>query len=62
MEREICELFVTWHWFCGPLLWLWQRVALYSLPCGLWTNGNMTPGRGLLAWHFLDQTATRLKD
>ena len=19
MEREICELFVTWHWFCGPL-------------------------------------------
>jgi len=18
MEREICELFVMWHWFCGP--------------------------------------------
>jgi len=27
MEREICELFVMWHWFCGPL-WLAQWRGL----------------------------------
>jgi len=50
-EREksdsVCDL--------ALILWtssdLHSGVALYRLPCGLWTNEILTPGLVLFAWH-----------
>jgi len=52
MEREICELFVTWHWFCGPPSdWYSNRPYIgchvASGPMEMWHLDWY-----LLAWHL----------
>ena len=58
MEREICELFVTWRWFCGPLPDLYSGrpyigCHVASEPIGTWHVDWY-----LLAWH-LDLTVKK---
>jgi len=43
-RERVGIVFVMWRNYVDLLFWLAQYVALYRLPCGLWTNENMTPG------------------